>query len=62
MQHVRSEGLAVKTSPSKWACSITVPKMAAVDVTYKCTSLNIATGEEKQTHYANLLNNIPCHV
>jgi hypothetical protein len=39
--------LAVKTSPSKWTCSITAPKMVAVDVTYEYASLNVAIGEEK---------------
>jgi hypothetical protein len=45
----RWAALAVKTSPSKWTHSITAPKMAAVNVTYKCMSLTIAltTGEEK---------------
>ena len=28
--------LAVKASPTKWACSITAPKMTAVDVTCQC--------------------------
>jgi hypothetical protein len=38
--------LAVKTSPSEWTCSITAPKIVAVDVTYKCASLNVVvTGE-----------------
>jgi hypothetical protein len=50
--NIRSKGLAVKTSPSKWTCSITVPKMAAIDVTYKCASLSVATGEEKQKCHA----------
>jgi hypothetical protein len=40
--------LAVKASPSEWTCNITTPKMVAIDVTYECTSLNVAvTGEEK---------------
>jgi hypothetical protein len=39
---------AIKASPSEWTCNIMTPKMVAVDVTYKCASLNVVvTGEGK---------------